>query len=67
MSYYPGGGGRGMRLVEDRSQLSSLLKAAQTEAEAAFGNGAVYIEKAIVNPRHIEFQVSSKKKLVESS
>lgn len=52
-----GGGGRGMRLVNERSELPSLLKSAQTEAAAAFGNGAVYIEKAIVKPRHIEIQV----------
>lgn len=54
-----GGGGRGMRLVNERGDLSSLLKSAQTEAEAAFGNGAVYIEKAIINPRHIEIQVDT--------
>ena len=52
-----GGGGRGMRLVGDRSQLVSLFRAAQGEAEAAFGNGGVYLEKFIECPRHIEFQI----------
>lgn len=52
-----GGGGRGMRLVEDESQLISLFRAAQGEAEAAFGNGGVYLEKFIECPRHIEFQI----------
>lgn len=52
-----GGGGRGMRLCPKEEDLLPLLKAAQQEAEAAFGNGAVYMERAITNPRHIEFQV----------
>jgi acetyl-CoA carboxylase, biotin carboxylase subunit len=52
-----GGGGRGMRLVEDESQFLSLFRAAQGEAEAAFGNGGVYLEKFIECPRHIEFQI----------
>ena len=52
-----GGGGRGMRLVEDETQLVSLFRAAQGEAEAAFGNGGVYLEKFIECPRHIEFQI----------
>ena len=52
-----GGGGRGMRFVPDASQLSRLLAAAQGEAEAAFGNAGVYIEKFIELPRHIEFQI----------
>lgn len=52
-----GGGGRGMRLVRNESELPSLLKAAQGEAEAAFGNPGVYIEKYIELPRHIEFQI----------
>ncbi|HIK37301.1 MAG: acetyl-CoA carboxylase biotin carboxylase subunit [Geminocystis sp.] len=52
-----GGGGRGMRLVRHESELPSLLKAAQGEAEAAFGNPGVYIEKYIELPRHIEFQI----------
>lgn len=52
-----GGGGRGMRFVSDESQLSRLLRAAQGEAEAAFGNAGVYLEKFIELPRHIEFQI----------
>lgn len=52
-----GGGGRGMRLVRSESELVKLWQAAQGEAEAAFGNAGVYIEKFIENPRHIEFQI----------
>ena len=52
-----GGGGRGMRLVPDASQLDSLYKAAQGEAEAAFGNPGLYMEKFIDRPRHVEVQV----------
>lgn len=52
-----GGGGRGMRFVKEECDLSRLLAAAQGEAEAAFGNGGVYIEKFIELPRHIEFQI----------
>lgn len=52
-----GGGGRGMRLVREEKDLSKLLQAAQGEAEAAFGNPGVYIEKFIEKPRHIEFQI----------
>jgi acetyl-CoA carboxylase biotin carboxylase subunit len=52
-----GGGGRGMRLVKEECDLSRLLAAAQGEAEAAFGNAGVYIEKFIELPRHIEFQI----------
>ncbi len=52
-----GGGGRGMRLVQDDSQLIKLFRAAQGEAQAAFGNGGVYIEKFIQRPRHIEIQI----------
>jgi len=52
-----GGGGKGMRLVERAGDLSSALEAARSEAERAFGDGEVYLEKAIVNPRHIEVQV----------
>lgn len=52
-----GGGGRGMRLVRDESELSKLFLAAQGEAEAAFGNPGVYLEKFIERPRHIEFQI----------
>ena len=52
-----GGGGKGMRLVHSPEELKSALAAAQSEAERAFGDREVYIEKAIVNPRHIEMQV----------
>jgi acetyl-CoA carboxylase, biotin carboxylase subunit len=52
-----GGGGKGMRLVHSQAELKSALEGARSEAERAFGDGEVYIEKAIVNPRHIEMQV----------
>lgn len=52
-----GGGGRGMRLVRDETDLVRMYQAAQGEAEAAFGNGGVYLEKFVENPRHIEFQI----------
>jgi acetyl-CoA carboxylase biotin carboxylase subunit len=52
-----GGGGRGMRLVQTPEELPNLLQAAQGEAEAAFGNSGVYLEKFIERPRHIEFQI----------
>jgi acetyl-CoA carboxylase, biotin carboxylase subunit len=52
-----GGGGRGMRVVRNAGELPMALKTAQREAEAAFGNGDVYVEKYLEHPRHIEFQV----------
>jgi acetyl-CoA carboxylase biotin carboxylase subunit len=52
-----GGGGKGMRLVLTPAELRPALEAAQSEAEGAFGDREVYIEKAIINPRHIEMQV----------
>ena len=52
-----GGGGRGMRLVPSADQLENLFKAAQGEAEAAFGNPGLYMEKFITRPRHVEVQV----------
>ncbi|MEO0949135.1 MAG: acetyl-CoA carboxylase biotin carboxylase subunit [Cyanobacteria bacterium J06641_5] len=52
-----GGGGRGMRLVRDAGELSGLFQAARGESEAAFGNGGIYLEKFVENPRHIEFQI----------
>ena len=52
-----GGGGRGMRLVPGPEQLENLFKAAQGEAEAAFGNPGLYMEKFIDRPRHVEVQV----------
>jgi len=54
-----GGGGKGMRLVPTESELRSALETAQSEALASFGDDAVYIEKAVVRPRHIEIQVFS--------
>ena len=52
-----GGGGRGMRRVESRETLRDSLEAAQREAESAFGDPTLYLEEAVVNPRHIEVQV----------
>jgi acetyl-CoA carboxylase biotin carboxylase subunit len=52
-----GGGGRGMRIAWDERQLRTSYGIAQAEAGAAFGNDAVYLEKFIVKPRHIEFQL----------
>src|SRR5246127_3360684 len=52
-----GGGGKGMRRVQAPAELKSALEAARSEAERSFGDNEVYIEKAIVNPRHIEMQV----------
>lgn len=49
-----------MRLASKEEEFLTLLKQAQQEAEAAFGNGAVYIERYVQNPRHIEFQVGVK-------
>ena len=52
-----GGGGKGMRIVWEEAEFQKAFQTARTEAEAAFANGAVYIEKFIENPRHIEIQV----------
>ena len=52
-----GGGGRGMRLVEKKANLEKMYKAAQGEAEAAFGNDGLYMEKFIKKPRHVEIQI----------
>ncbi len=52
-----GGGGRGMRIVHSLDDLAKNVKMATREAEAAFGNGDVYLEKYVVAPRHIEIQV----------
>lgn len=52
-----GGGGKGMRLVREPRELRMALEAAQSESQRAFNDNSVYIEKAIVNPRHIEIQV----------
>jgi acetyl-CoA carboxylase biotin carboxylase subunit len=56
-----GGGGKGMRLVENEDDLKNALEAAQSEALASFGDAAVYLEKAIVRPRHIEIQIFADK------
>jgi acetyl-CoA carboxylase biotin carboxylase subunit len=52
-----GGGGRGMRVARSADELPNLYRAASTEAQNAFGNGDLYMEKFIERPRHIEFQV----------
>jgi acetyl-CoA carboxylase biotin carboxylase subunit len=52
-----GGGGRGMRVARDKSELENAFRSARTEARAAFGNDSVYIEKYLDRPRHIELQV----------
>ncbi len=52
-----GGGGRGLRLVEDLSGLEDKLAATASEAENAFGSGELILEKAVINPRHVEIQV----------
>ncbi len=52
-----GGGGKGMRLVESLDQLPAAFEACRREAQSAFGDGRVYIEKFVSSPRHIEFQV----------
>ncbi|MEZ5284088.1 MAG: acetyl-CoA carboxylase biotin carboxylase subunit [Vicinamibacterales bacterium] len=52
-----GGGGRGMRIVKEPSELAHAYRTAQREAEAAFGVGDVYIEKYLEAPRHIEYQI----------
>lgn len=52
-----GGGGRGIRLVHSEEELGRAVAEAQSEAEAFFGNGGLYIEKFIENPRHIEVQI----------
>ena len=52
-----GGGGRGMRIVQERQTLDSQFVTARQEAEKGFGSSAIYLEKYLVEPRHIEFQV----------
>lgn len=56
-----GGGGRGMRVVEDESLLKNLYLAAESEALSAFGDGTIYMEKFILNPKHIEVQILADK------
>ena len=52
-----GGGGRGMRRVEDPAELAGAVQAAMREAESAFGDPTVFLEQAVVDPRHIEVQI----------
>ena len=52
-----GGGGRGMRLVHEESELESQINTAKSEAENAFGSGELILERAVISPRHIEIQV----------
>jgi len=56
-----GGGGKGMRLVNDEKDIVSAIKAAQSEAREAFGDDSIYIEKYIESPHHIEFQILADK------
>ena len=55
-----GGGGRGMRRVYEPEQLIPLFEEARSESLACFGSGEMYLEKLIVNPRHIEFQITDR-------
>src|SRR5687768_12234646 len=52
-----GGGGKGMRMVPSPADLAGALRAARSEAQSAFGDGAVYLERRIMSPRHIEVQL----------
>jgi len=56
-----GGGGRGIRIVENADQLADAVERASREAQSAFGQGDVYLEKYLINPRHIEIQVLADK------
>lgn len=56
-----GGGGKGMRIVQTREELLSQIQMARTEANSAFGDGSIYIEKYLNEPRHIEVQVLADK------
>jgi len=56
-----GGGGRGMRLAYDEQELSRAIHQAQKEAESAFGNAGVYLEKYVEEPRHVEIQIMGDK------
>jgi acetyl-CoA carboxylase biotin carboxylase subunit len=57
-----GGGGRGMRVVNEEGEMSKALQTAQLEAKNAFGDDTVYLEKFFVDPRHIEIQILADKK-----
>ncbi len=52
-----GGGGKGMRIARNRESLANNFRIARGEAEAAFGDGEIYLEKLLIEPRHIEFQI----------
>ena len=52
-----GGGGRGIRVVQSQEELAGAIRVAQAEAESAFGNGDLYLEKDVEEPRHVEIQV----------
>src|SRR6185436_19014665 len=56
-----GGGGKGMRLVDDEKKFVAAYQGAQREAKSAFGDDAVYLEKAVIRPRHVEIQVFADK------
>ena len=56
-----GGGGRGMRIVEKSSQMEKMFKLAATEAEKAFNDSSLFVEKYVKDPRHIEFQIVADK------
>jgi acetyl-CoA carboxylase, biotin carboxylase subunit len=56
-----GGGGKGMRLVKEKSEILSALRAARSEAASAFGDDSVFIEKYIESPHHIEYQILADK------
>lgn len=56
-----GGGGKGMRIAQNEKELMKSIQAAQNEAQAAFGNSEVYLEKYVEEPRHIEFQIMADK------
>ena len=57
-----GGGGRGIRIIHNEKELREKFPVAKKEAEAAFGDGRLYVEKYIINPKHIEFQVVADEK-----
>ncbi|MFA5808836.1 MAG: acetyl-CoA carboxylase biotin carboxylase subunit [Thermoleophilia bacterium] len=56
-----GGGGRGMRLVKSPDEMESMFNMASSEAETAFGDGTIYLEKAMIGPHHVEMQVLADK------
>ena len=56
-----GGGGKGMRIAQNAKELTKSIQAAQSEAQAAFGNSEIYLEKYVEEPRHIEFQILADK------